>query len=389
MGKKKVGFSSCNSVTLRLFPGYAEEEPSYEVVRVSGTPTTIDIDSLVNNVSEVEDEEISKLETFDGYFPEDGYDYSQHLREINPQQFVAANKRAGPRGIDSKNAELIEVMTALNGFEENIATDFDGEIVQKLGTIDERTRLGLLWGEEHVDEYMAVPTDRLMAIQSRLVEREQQVPDEQADEEFEAFFAREFNDTQIGGLTSDDVIVEHEEDEDVLQEKTGEDFQTELDQIRTEGLAATRQFVTDYPEFQMNIADLPDEEPEIVTVPVAPDWDCQSVLSMHSCIYNHPGKIVRPPRRVANPTVSVLEEVPEEEVDEVAISTFRPKGETSEERKIRKNAVKEFQRDQRSIKSAEKNKMKEALATAKNLAAINKRTNFGDIPAGVPRFAFA
>ena len=394
MGKKKSGFSSCNSVTLRLFPGYKDEEPSYEVVKVSGNPTSLDIDSLTN-IAEEKVQDSAKLETFDGYFPEDGYDYSQHLREINPDRFVVANRQPSDSVVDASNPELGAVMAALLGSEETVQGDFDQDVVQKLGPLDERTRLGLLWGEEHADEYISVPTDRLMAIQARLSERE--TIQEQTDEEFEAFFSREFGDSQIGGLTSEDVVVaDVEESDDCDDESSLSSFEgpveESFDEIRHDGLDATRIFVAQNPNFQQSVVDVVDDETDIVLVPMSnvPDWDCESVLSLKSTIYNHPGKIFRMPKTPVRPT-RVPEPIIEEETintPTVSISTFRKKGETSEERKLRKNLVKEFQRENRTAKSLEKTKNREIVANAKLQSALNKRNNFGDVPAGIPRFAF-
>jgi protein LTV1 len=105
--------------------------------------------------------------------------------------------------------------------------------------------------------------------------------------------------------------------------------------------------------------------------------------------------IFRPPKEKKKPA-PVIEAVPEEnqedvqdnnEIDTPVISTFRPKNETPEERKARKQAIKQFQRDHREAKSSEKKAQKEAINKAKMVNAINKRQNYGDVPSGVCRFA--
>ena len=400
MTKKKSGFSSANSVTLRLFPGHQEDSASFELVKVSGNPKSINIDSLTQIKSDEGEIAVTEVETFDGYFPEDGYDYSQHLREINADRFVEANRKTDLNPIVGKNRELAEVMSALETVDDGSEADFDSEIIRKLGPLDERTRIGLLWGEEHVDEYLCLPTERLMALQNRLMERERTAvvsTNEQSDKEFEAFFSREFDDVHIGGLSAEEVVVEDEEEYEALSEdeysesseESGDVGET-LDQIRAEGLEETKRFVLLNEALQQSVMDCADDLTDIILVPVSnvPEWDCESVLSTRSTIYNHPGKIFRPPRRLKE-TPTIAEEVELEVVtpEMKSVSTFRRKDETSEERRARKQAVKEFQREHRQAKQVEKAKVKEASNNAKLMSAIHKRNNFGDIPSGVPKFS--
>jgi protein LTV1 len=408
MGKKKGAFSSSNSVTLRLFQG-AQEGSVFEVVKVTGQPKNIDIDALVEHpdTEQPEMEQDSRtLETFDGYFPEDGYDYSQHLREINPDRFVPAiTKPAMKKPEKVTNSDLAEVMAALEGASEE-TIELNEDFFQKLGPLDDRTRLGLMWGEDQVDEYLDMPTDKLMAIQDRIQSREKESmmkQQTQEDKEFEALFAREFSDEQIGALNPDDIEIIEEEEYDWEQEDDDEDDdelnakEEDFEDIRAEGLDETKKFILTNQNLQQSVIDAEDDGFDVVLVPAAkkPDWDCESVLSTRSNIYNHPGMIFRPPKEKKKPA-PVIEAVPEEnqqdvqdnnEIDTPVISTFRPKNETPEERKARKQAIKQFQRDQREAKSSEKKAQKEALNKAKMVNAINKRQNYGDIPSGVSRFA--
>jgi endonuclease V-like protein UPF0215 family len=100
--------------------------------------------------------------------------------------------------------------------------------------------------------------------------------------------------------------------------------------------------------------------------------------------------IFRPPKEKKKraPVIeSVPEEVFHEEIQTPVISTFRPRNETADDRKARKQAIKQFQREQRESKHAEKKAQRESVNKAKIQNAINKRQTYGDIPSGVSRFA--
>jgi len=104
-------------------------------------------------------------------------------------------------------------------------------------------------------------------------------------------------------------------------------------------------------------------------------WDCQSILSTYSNLYNHPKVIATKQIRLSKKTGLPLvektkKEQPvksesdddddeEEEDDDTKNSQStmvfeRKKGETSEERRARKHAIKEMRRDRRMIKKATK-----------------------------------
>ena len=399
----KKGFNNTNSVTLRLFPGMKDESASFEVVKVSGNPTTIDIDALVDQPSESDDEHCcDQLETFDGYFPEDGYDYTQHLRDINPERFVPVLRKPTEKAIDKRNKELSELMAALNAPDGADLDELDGSFVQKLGPLDEKTKIGMLWGEDQVEEYLSLPTEKLMALNERLMEREKRAESsmqQQGDKEFEAFFEREFNDQQIGGLTSEDVEFDNESNSDKdddfveLVESDYSDSDAGADaedpeQIRLECLELTKRMVAENASLQCNVVDLADDMSDVILVPASnvPEWDCESVLSTRSNIFNHPGMIMRPKREPRVKVAVIPEESEPVDTPVREVSTFRKKGESADERRERKKAVKEFQRDQRELKKGEKEKMREQVNREKLQISINKRMNFGDIPSGVPKF---
>ncbi|EER11934.1 conserved hypothetical protein [Perkinsus marinus ATCC 50983] len=140
----------------------------------------------------------------------------------------------------------------------------------------------------------------------------------------------------------------------------------------------------------------PEEEEKSVLVPVkerrkSDDWDCESVLSTLTNNTNHPGKINRPtrirkPAMIPAPALATVEEYEEDEElsedDEeelVEVSTYRPRDETPEEKRARKAAVKQLQREARKAK-------KETKATFKlEKLSCQRRGNAADIRDGVAR----
>lgn len=111
-------------------------------------------------------------------------------------------------------------------------------------------------------------------------------------------------------------------------------------------------------------------------------WDCESVLSLRSNLYNHPGTITEPPSQRRQPGMIRLDKkgmpmgvLPRREFQkmEVAVAAAPPperkKGETAEEKKARKNAVKEAKRDARVAKKELKTMYKEESVKAQRRVA--------------------
>jgi len=127
-------------------------------------------------------------------------------------------------------------------------------------------------------------------------------------------------------------------------------------------------------------------------------WDCESVLSLRSNLYNHPGTITEPGRsRKAPPSglirlnkdgipMNVLPRIYDqqhqrqngEEEDSLVgdkkkgvptVTIERKKGESAEEKRARKNAVKEMKRDARATKKELKSMYKEENVKAQRRAA--------------------
>ena len=109
-------------------------------------------------------------------------------------------------------------------------------------------------------------------------------------------------------------------------------------------------------------------------------WDCETILSTYSNIYNHPKLIEIPSKIKLDKRGIAINDIPEnrevesqeedkggkesgsqeeEEEQTIVISNYRTKSETAEEKRARKKAVKESQRMRRQIKKATKEVFKE------------------------------
>jgi len=116
-------------------------------------------------------------------------------------------------------------------------------------------------------------------------------------------------------------------------------------------------------------------------------WDCETILSTYSNIYNHPHQIKLPAKvRVDKKGMAVIdgedergddergedEGYEEEDAEEgVTISNLRTKGETKEEKRLRKQAVKENARVRRQVKKATKEIYKDESLKEKKLLIAN------------------
>ncbi|GAB6020533.1 hypothetical protein CHUAL_003216 [Chamberlinius hualienensis] len=131
-----------------------------------------------------------------------------------------------------------------------------------------------------------------------------------------------------------------------------------------------------------------DEELEIVEEDPTAQWDCESILSTYSTIYNHPKLIDEPRRklRLTKKNARVLDDgksdVKENNDDKSGVKEKRDfrrsLNETPEEKKERKKAVKEHRRERREEKKATTKLYKEEDKRQKIIMA-NARQNIQGI----------
>nr|XP_002128747.1 protein LTV1 homolog [Ciona intestinalis] len=118
------------------------------------------------------------------------------------------------------------------------------------------------------------------------------------------------------------------------------------------------------------------------------NWDCESILSTYSTIYNRPKLIQDPPKIKISPTTGLpLNSKPhltkkqlkslEPEVEKPRV-IVRGKDETREEKTARKAAVKEMKKERRQEKKATKKAFR-AEQTRQNLEIININRNLSGV----------
>jgi len=119
------------------------------------------------------------------------------------------------------------------------------------------------------------------------------------------------------------------------------------------------------------------------------NWDCETVLSTLSNLSNRPAKIDKFKIKKPDPKIKTIQEGDEKEEEEASsseeevvelpeVQLERPKGETSEERRERKKAVKEMRRICRKMKKESKDTFK---AEADKLA--KKKVGTDDVRQGL------
>lgn len=302
----------------------------------------------------------------DSYFPTDGYNYDKHLKPLSSSgMFIAAPSGFQPymkeaSGASPEEQAALDALAGeMEGYESANEEWFD-DILDK--DVPEEVVQEALWGDRPTYTYEP--------------EEDEDAAADEKDAELDALMG-EYDDDQLGALDMlepdevggnkelaalDSVLEEHMAMPLIEQDRYREVFNTQSQLVC---------------ERTVESLDQPDEEFVVVDQEVAPHFDCESVLSMRSNVSNHPGKVGRPERK---PRAPRAEEVPvpeDEEVEFPEIVTLRLKGETPEDRKARKAAVKAHQKVCREQKKQTKGVFKEE----KKKAMV--RLPAGDIRDGV------
>ncbi|XP_062980654.1 protein LTV1 homolog [Elgaria multicarinata webbii] len=189
------------------------------------------------------------------------------------------------------------------------------------------------------------------------------------DERFEKFF-EQFDDDEIGALDNAELEGFIQSDSTRLQEVLNDYYkEKEKDCVKPDALV-----IKEDSEVLLNEEE--DEKEKIVTLVIKEPrekWDCESILSTYSNIYNHP-KLIEVPQKpkpilVSNKTGIPLDVLPQRgltakqaermqiinDCDLPRVSTQpRSKTETKEDRKARKQAIKEERKERRMEKKANK-----------------------------------
>jgi len=335
----------------------------------------------------------------DCYFPKDGYNYEQHLKH------VSGGKRGGvvgvvldaPQKVDTEalhlqvaaGAEAAEALRALEHageYEEFTEEDIGEMLPGGAGDLDL-----VLWGPSAY-EYQDLPdlADLRRAAGDLFAAGAEgagggaapghggRARTASAEAEFDQFFADEYGDGEIGAC-----------DEDNIEGPASLEACGVLDDYLRGREEERDRFLSIYEPQRGRLDDVPrviDETRAIIerhysgkdgdgeetssgeddTRDESEAWDCETVLSTLSNMSNRPGKIGRV--KVAGRPGQALQPVRESDggdgkegesgsegvVELPDVSTSRPPGETPEERKLRKNSVKEMRRLCRKMKKESK-----------------------------------
>ncbi|XP_038873654.1 protein LTV1 homolog isoform X2 [Salvelinus namaycush] len=196
------------------------------------------------------------------------------------------------------------------------------------------------------------------------------------DDRFEKFF-EQFDEDEIGALDNAELEGHIEPDSARLEEVIKDYFkQKELDYQRPDALGPK-----ELPVVREEEEDEDEEEQEMETIVLtapAVKWDCETIISTYSNLYNHPKIIKDPPKakpiRVSARTGIPLDVLPgrgltakqaermerinDSDLPRVA-TQHRPREESKEERKARKQAIKEERKERRTEKKANKEAFKQ------------------------------
>ncbi|CAI4220776.1 unnamed protein product [Auanema sp. JU1783] len=187
-------------------------------------------------------------------------------------------------------------------------------------------------------------------------------PQRDIDDAFDRMLEADYHEDQLGELDGDDELVAG-----MLEPDSGR--LRRLAKEKIEDPDYDEQLAKDYVKkrFALIEAGVIKEDSEMVEVEESPSkklkWDCESFASQYSNLYNHP-TVIKDPNQVlsrkalkrfnrANEKKEAELEEEDEEMDMddddnlsqcTSVSTIRPKGETPEERNLRKKAVKAARR---------------------------------------------
>ncbi|CAG9570848.1 unnamed protein product [Danaus chrysippus] len=220
------------------------------------------------------------------------------------------------------------------------------------------------------------------------------------DNRFEKLYA-EYDDTEVGALDMDEITGFMPESHRMLLQ-AAEEFEESQRRKELSRENDTRM------RFLQQIAEESDED--LVSVDVDPQekWDCETILSTYSNLYNHP-KIIEEPKKPPKIKINAKTGIPESTLgkdnkltmkslakfnamnqnedlsdDErtnaesvlstLSVLSIRPKDETPEEKKERKRLLKEYRKERRIEKKANKEAFKEEKKRQEKIM-LNNRNN--------------
>lgn len=215
------------------------------------------------------------------------------------------------------------------------------------------------------------------------------------DERFEQMFAK-YDDTEIGPLDCDEIAGYVPENSDLLLQYAAE---FERDQQRSK---LDKEVIKNCVINQEQESDDSNDEFDKIEVKPKEKWDCESILSTYSNLYNHP-KVISEPKsnkiKLNSRGIPVIESNrltaralknlddstsgrnagaksvgAQSVLSTLSTLSIRPKGETPEERNIRKKELKDYRKERRIEKKANAEAFKEEAKRQVKIN-INNRMN--------------
>uniref|UniRef100_A0A1I7TR06 Protein LTV1 homolog n=1 Tax=Caenorhabditis tropicalis TaxID=1561998 RepID=A0A1I7TR06_9PELO len=382
MGKKKAFIDKKASQSFRLVPDNRERTERFK-------PTQ---------------EHLDEQQKYGVYYDDD-YDYLQHMRAINepmklenvreeevekttirttPSAFPPAPPTFGlvgalkkPEFYDEDVANALEDVTdERNGGElEDNFISLAGGVLDERVTFYRDARRGEDSDDEEEEEeevFDDYDDEELFGDEAVGEIRPERAEQRVIDDAFEELMDREYNTEQIGELDGDDYEVGG-----ALEPNAGR-LHKLINDKGPSNAEYDEELAKHYVRERMRLIEegvIKDkEEYEIVEVDEGTNkkmkWDCESFATQYTNIYNHP-TLIKEPRGISrkalkrfDKAVEEMDIAEEEEEDEdmeddtesvlSTVSTFRPKGETPEQRNLRKKAVKEARKQRRVEKKANK-----------------------------------
>jgi len=373
-----------------------------------------------------------------GIYFDDDYDYLQHLKECQSNDFILLPTSTDSKTYNKEKKEKPKVMLPSSMFESEVEEkvgmlnkaapqsglrldldpdivaamddDFDFEnpsneleddfviMANQLGSLDEINELNV----EESDQYDSEACDDVgslimdddtksrftdYSMSSSIIRRNDNL--KLLDNQFEQLFAA-YDDSEIGALETEEIEGTLTMESDLLK-KAAEEFEANMkrDEIPTDRTVAL-----------LYDSDSEQEEPTYKVPVENPDekrWDCESIISTYSNIYNHPALIKDDPpiqkirinpktgipivhqRLTAQALKSLNNKDSLKSDSKSIISTFsmlsiRSKNETLEEKHKRKSALKEYRKERRAERKANTIAFKEQKKKLEK-ELINKNVN--------------
>ncbi|CAJ0593461.1 unnamed protein product [Cylicocyclus nassatus] len=396
MGKKKAFLDKKNAIHYRLVPKTTAEAHPHE-----------------EKVFHPTQEQLEEQHKY-GIFFDDDYDYMQHLRDIReagtlqtieelaqqeerfivrapkfpppiPSALFGENPIAALTKMEEEEIFDEDVEKALEGnFEGEIEGGLEDDFVALAGGLAEPVPKSHTQPREPVVHFESDEDDEESdydednyddedgeSTQTKKVQREG--PRREIDDRFDQLLEADYHDDQLGELDGDDYQVGGtlEPDDERVKRMIKESQKGPVDDEEA-SKEWTRQ------RLRLIEANVIKDDDVMETVEVDESaskrlkWDCESYATQYSNVYNHPTLIQNPKtgklsRRALKRLDREAQKVDDMEVDEemqsneddtmsqcTQASTYRPKGETPEQRRLRKQAVKEARRWRRQEKKGNK-----------------------------------